>query len=162
MSDFKFRLATLLRLRETTRNERREELADSQRAEAALRQQADQLQAEWDHLVSMTRQAACPGAVDIGRLIEIHRYQQTVESQRRQLDEQLTAKTAEVGRRREALMEADRDVRTLEKLRDSQQMRHHLESHREEIKRIDEATQLRGFVQMDLPTVNLVGSEYHG
>jgi flagellar protein FliJ len=162
MSDFKFRLATLLRLREATRKERREQFAESQQVEETVRRQLDQLHEEWDHLTEMTREAARPGAVDIGRLIEIHRYQQTVDAHRTQLSEQLAKATAEVAQRRESLIEADRDVRTLEKLRDSQKMQHHMESHRQEIKRLDEAAQLRGVIQMETPTMNFVGSDYHG
>jgi len=143
MNDFKFRLATLLRLREAARDERRANLADCQRAEAAVRHQLVQWNAEWDRLKSTTREATGPGAVEIDRLVDACRYGQTLEARRRQLDEQLAELTANLESRREALLQADRDMRTLEKLRDAQALRHHQEAHRQDIKRLDESTQLR-------------------
>jgi flagellar protein FliJ len=143
MAEFKFRLATLLRMREATRDQRRAELAESQRAEAATRCQFSQWQVEWSHLKSTARQATSPGVVEVERLVDAYRYQQTLEARRRQLEEQLAQLTGEIAQRREALLQADRDVRTLEKLRDAQVLRHHQEAHRQEIKRLDEATQLR-------------------
>jgi flagellar protein FliJ len=143
MPEFKFRLATLLKAREATRDQRRVELVDGHRTEAAVREQVDRWQAEWERLQLTTRQATSPGTVAVDRLIDTYRYQKTLEMQGHQLKEQLAALAAENERRREVLLEADRDVRTLEKLRDAQVLRHHQETHRQEIKRLDEATHVR-------------------
>jgi flagellar export protein FliJ len=50
---------------------------------------------------------------------------------------------AEIERRREVLVEADRDVRVLEKLREKQTERHRYEENRREIRQLDEVAQLR-------------------
>lgn len=162
MSDFKFRLATLLRLREATRDERRQSFAAAERAEDLFQQQADQLAAEWDRVLTITRDAVGRGAIDVGRLIETHRYQKTLEARRTRVGKQLADAKAEVEVRREALIEADRDVRMLEKLRDAQKMRHHQESHRLDMKRIDEATQLRAaFGNKQQEDAKLAGADHH-
>ena len=58
---------------------------------------------------------------------------------RRSLQRQRQALAAEIDRRRQALLEADRDVRTLEKLRENQLQAHRQEEERQEGKRLDEA-----------------------
>jgi flagellar export protein FliJ len=167
MADFTFRLTTVLRLREAARDERRMELTETERAERALRRQLEQLHAEWDRLLSTAREAARPGTVAIDRLADAHRYRQTLEARRRQISAQRAELAAEIERRREALLKADRDVRMLERLRDAQQLRHRQETHRREIKSLDETTQLRVAVGgipsiMNLPsTLNMAASDYH-
>jgi flagellar FliJ protein len=143
MSDFKFRLATLLRIREAARDERRTDLADCQRAERAVRQQIAECDEEWDRLTSATREAAGPGAVEVDRLVDVCRYRQTLDARRAVLDERLAEVKTDMERHRELLLQADRDMRTLEKLRDAQERRHHQEAHRLDIKRLDESALLR-------------------
>jgi flagellar protein FliJ len=168
MADFTFRLTTVLRLREAARDERRLELAESQRSEQSLRQQLDELQAEWNRLMSAAREAVRPGLVAIDRLADAQRYRQALESRRQRLDAQRAELAAEIERRREALLKADRDVRMLERLRDAQRLRHRQETHRQEIKSLDEATQLRvaaggrSSTTNLSSTLNIAGSDYHG
>ena len=50
-----------------------------------------------------------------------------------------TALAVEIDRRREALLDADRDVRTLEKLRESQFQAHREEESHQQAKLLDEA-----------------------
>jgi flagellar export protein FliJ len=100
--------------------------------------------------------------VAIDRLADAHRYRQTLEARRRQLNAQRADLAAEIERRHEALLQADRDVRMLERLRDAQRLRHRQETHRREIKALDEATQLRVAVGGISSTMNVAGSDYHG
>jgi flagellar protein FliJ len=143
MADFKFRLATLLRIREAARDERRMDLADSRRTEESLQQQLERLHAERERVTEAARELVGPGAVAVNRWADAHRYQQMLESRRCQLSAQLAELAAEIDRRREVLLEADRDVRTLERIRETQRLRHHQETHRQENRRLDEAVQLR-------------------
>jgi flagellar FliJ protein len=138
MTKFKFRLATLLRLREATRDERRTELAEAYRADNVLSEHLDRIGRELDWLQTQCRKAAGPGTVDLDRLVEAGRYELALRAQRSQLDQQREAVSAEIDRRREALLAADRDVRLLEKLRDKQARRHRHEENRQEIKQLDE------------------------
>ena len=79
-----FRLATLLRLREVTRNERRALLAEAHRADEELVRQLTQLGMEQQRSQDECRKAAAPGAVDVDRLVEAHRYVVGLHSSRRE------------------------------------------------------------------------------
>jgi len=142
MAEFKFRLATLLRLRETTRDERRAELATAYRADQVLQRQLARLNAELDELKAAARRAAGPGKVNVEQLVEAQRYQRTIESRQGQVNEELAALAAEIERRRQALLAAEREVRTLEKLRETRHARHRQDENRREIKQLDEVATL--------------------
>ncbi len=138
MAKFKFRLATLLRLREATRDERRTELAEAYRADNLLREHLDRVGQELSWLRAQCRKVAGPGTVDVDRLAETQRYELVLRAQQNQLTGQREAVGVEIDRRRQALLEADRDVRVLEKLRHKQAQRHRREEERQEIKQLDE------------------------
>jgi flagellar protein FliJ len=139
MAKFHFRLATLLRLREATRDERRMQLAEVQRADAELESQLEQLGHEQEQLQRDCRKAAGPGAVDLPRLVEAERYAATLRTQDADVRQQRQTLAVEIERRRQAVIEADRDVQSLEKLRDNQAQAHRQEADRQEGKRLDEA-----------------------
>jgi flagellar FliJ protein len=138
MPKFKFRLATLLRLREATRDERRAELAEAYRADDLLQEHLHRVGRELNWLRTQCRKFAGPGTVDVDRLVEAQRYELTLRVQRTQLTGQRQTVGAEIDRRRQALLAADRDVRLLEKLREKQARRHLQEENRREIKQLDE------------------------
>ena len=138
MARFKFRLATLLRLREATRDERRTELAEAYRADNLLSEHLDRVGQELSWLRALCRKVAGPGTVDVDRLAETQRYELVLRAQQNQLAGQREAVGAEIDRRRQTLLEADRDVRVLEKLRHKQAQRHRREEERQEIKQLDE------------------------
>jgi flagellar protein FliJ len=139
MTKFRFRLATLLQLRESTRDERRVQLAESQRADTELHRQLIRVEMEQQQLQRECREAAGPGDVDLPRLVEAQQYASALRAQQTELRRQRQALAAEIDRRRQTLLEADRDVRTLEKLRENQLQAHRQEENRQEGKRLDEA-----------------------
>jgi flagellar protein FliJ len=139
MSTFHFQLATLLRLRETARDERRGELAETRRADTELQRQLTRLMQEQERLQHDYRTAAGPGAVDVSRLIEAQQYALTLRAQQAELERQRQALATEIDRRRQALIEADRELRTLERLRQRQWEIHQQEDDRQDGKRLDEA-----------------------
>lgn len=138
MAKFKFRLATLLRLREATRDQRRTELAEAYRVDDVLQQRIEHADQELLALRTQCRRAAAPGAVDIDQLVAAQRYELVLRAQQKQLGSQREQVAAEIERRRQMLVEANRDVRVLEKLRDKQAKRYRREEERREIKRLDE------------------------
>jgi flagellar protein FliJ len=138
MPKFHFRLATLLKLRETTRDECRAQLAEAHRADAQLELRWKRLDAEQQQLLCECRTAAGPGALDLRRLIEAQQYAATLRDQQQRLCQQRRTLAAEIDRRRQEVIEADREVRTLEKLRDNQALAHRQEEDRQEGKRLDE------------------------
>ena len=143
MARFKFRMATLLKLREAARDERRAELAQAYRADDVLSEQLQQVQAELSALEERCRKAAGPGTIDIDRLIEAQRYEIILKVQQGNLNEQRGRLAAEIERRRVALLAANREVRILEKLREHQIEQHNQAENRLEIKRLDEVARLQ-------------------
>jgi flagellar FliJ protein len=135
---FRFRLQTLLRLRIAERDQRRTELAKALRAEAMLRQRQVSLQEEQSGLAGRERQLKSPGVADVDALLQAHRYEIVLAAQMRQLNDQIAQVVAESERRRQVLVEADRQVRVLEKLRDRQATTHRQEEQRLETKQFDE------------------------
>src|SRR3972149_3339541 len=143
MARFKFRLATLLKLREAARDERRAELAQAYRADDVLRGHMEDVLAELSFLKDECRKAAGPGVIDIDRLLEAQRYEIILKAQQRHLHEQRQRLGVEIERRRVALLAANREVRVLEKLREHQAQQHRREENRLDIKHLDEVARLQ-------------------
>ncbi len=143
MARFKFRLATLLKIREAARDERRTELAQAYRADDVLQGYMEQVQSELHLLKDQCRKAVGPGMVDVDRLLEAQRYEIILKVQQSHLNEQRQRLAAEIERRRAALLAANREVRVLEKLREHQAERHQQEENRLDIKRLDEIARLQ-------------------
>jgi flagellar protein FliJ len=143
MSVFRFRLATLLRLREARRDERRSQLAEAQEAEQLILYRIAEIERELVELQRRTVDAARPGPINVDQLAESARYEMILKVERESADQQRQAVAAEVAKRREALVAADREVRVLEKLRDAQHERHRDDETRREAKLFDELAVLR-------------------
>ncbi len=142
MPPFRFKLATLLRLRENDRDELRSRLADAQQAENIVNQRIHELDADLDRLRAQAAQRSRPGRMDVDALMELQRYELLLKAERQATVQQRELVAAEVERRREALVAADREVRVLERLRETQQQRHRQTEERQERKVLDEiATQ---------------------
>jgi flagellar FliJ protein len=135
---FQFRLTPLLRLHEATRNERRAHLAEAYRADEILRGQVAEVEQGLAALKQECRRSAQPGTVNVDRLIDSQRYEFLLLAQRATLKQHEEALAAEIERRRQALVDADREVRILEKLRETQQQQHNQEIERHEVKLMDE------------------------
>jgi flagellar FliJ protein len=142
MPSFRFRLTTLLRLREGERDERRTRLADAQQAEDIVNSRIADIDAGLGRLRDETGRHSRPGPMDVDALMELQRYELLLKAERQAALQQRELVAAEVERRREALVAADREVRVLERLRETQQQRHRQAEERQERKVLDEiATQ---------------------
>lgn len=148
MSSFRFRLDTLLRLRLADRDARRADLAKAQRAEDALRAQAASLSREQQETADLSRRLASPGAANVDQLIAAHRYDLVLKARSQQLAGQIEQVRAEVERRRAVLVEADRQVRVLEKLREKQRAAHAAREQRLDQKTLDEQAAI-GFLRQE-------------
>jgi flagellar protein FliJ len=142
MARFQFRLAALLQLREAVRDERRSHLAEAFRLADSLEAQRRQF---LDNLHELNQQrSVATGLIDVDRLLAASRYEAVLMLEIRNLERQQAAVATEIEKRREALVEADRDVRSLEQLREAQHERHREEQERRSMKVLDEVA-LRGF-----------------
>jgi flagellar FliJ protein len=148
MARFIFRLAPLLRLRESRRDECRGALAEAYRIDEVLKDQFDALDREMDTVRDFCRRNAPSGTVDIARLIEAQRYELVARARQGQIARQRETVAAEIERRRQALVEADREVRVLEKLRQRQIEQHRREEDLREVKRLDEVASQQAFRQL--------------
>lgn len=143
MAKFRFRLQTLRRLREMNRDELRVRLAEAFQAEQILTQQREAVAAEAASLAATRRQLMTDGSMDVTRLLESQRYQLLLEAQSRTLAEQAARLAEEVDVRRQAVVEADRQVRVLDKLRERREAQHRSAQQAAEAKRLDEIAATR-------------------
>jgi flagellar FliJ protein len=142
----RFRLETMRKLREQTRDERRRDLAQAYEAERILRERLAEMQGEIEATHARTRQLAGQGTVSVEGLLNARRYQLLMRSQVMAVQQQIDQVLVEVERRREALIDADRDVKVLEKLRERQEQQQEVAAAQAEAKQLDEAA-LRGFLR---------------
>jgi flagellar FliJ protein len=145
---FRFRLATLLRLREADRDERRTQLADAQRAEEIVRARIAEIDGELGRLRGEASRLSAPGPVNLDQLMEIERFELLLGAERQAAVGQRELVATEVERRRDLLVAADREVRVLERLRETGQERHRQEADRRERKQLDE-TATSAFARKD-------------
>src|SRR5262245_22273493 len=103
MPAFQFRFQTLLRLRESERQQRRFELAQAYEADQILRRQVDAVTAELATARQTLRQAAAPGVIDVDRLLELQRYALNVQVQVHGLHGRQNQLRDEIERRRSVL-----------------------------------------------------------
>lgn len=147
MAAFTFRLATLLRLCESIRDQRRQDLAHALRAEELLRHEQQRVEDELHDLAQRARQAAGPGEVHVDALLEAERFELVLLARRRLLASQQEMLQAEIQRRRTALVEANRQVQILQRLRQRQAERHRHEENRREVLARDETAQRQAYAQ---------------
>ncbi len=143
MARFNFRLQTLRRLREIHRDEQRGRLATAYEAERILAEQRNAVVAETASLVDSQRQLMQQGTLDVNQLLAAQRYQMALEAQIRTLADQAARLAEEVERRRQSLVEADREVRVLDKLEERKRQQHREASQRAETKVLDEVATTR-------------------
>jgi len=143
MARFTFRLQTLRRLREIHRDEQRGRLATAYEAERILAEQRNAVIAETAAMVESQRALMRQGALDVNQLLTAQRYQMALEAQIRTLADQAARLAEEVERRRQSLVEADREVRVLDKLEERKRQQHREASQRAETKVLDEVASTR-------------------
>jgi len=138
MARFRYRLATLLRLKESARDEKRAQLAEAYRAAEILVERLREVDDELAVTRTQAQQLAQAGKIDIDYMLNSHRYERVLRAQRNMIEQQQQQIAAEVERRRLALVEADRQVRVLEKLREKKLHEHLQREDRRDQKLMDE------------------------
>ena len=141
MARFRFRLEPLLKIRLEARYERRAQLAQAQDAQHIL---YDQHAAIADDLLASRNASmrdSMPGIIDVDRLLNSHRYELVLEAQSAEIEKRQEQLAAEIDRRHELLMEADREVKVLENLKEKKLDAHHREQLAIEVKQMDEGGQ---------------------
>jgi flagellar export protein FliJ len=147
MAKYKFRLDTLQKVREAHRDQQRASLAEAFRAEQVLAENRAQLVVEEQELRKLQRSATTGQYLDVNRLLEAQRYELLLKAQSQELAKQALLLAAETERRRQTLVEADREVRVLELLDERHSDAHNRDEQRAETKRLDEAANVRWRVE---------------
>jgi len=142
----RFRLAALLRLRLAERDQRRLDLAKALRAVQILQQQQAEVVQEEAQWLAQVRDLLAPGPTDLDAVLAMYRYAAVLRGRLQQLASQLAEVQREAQRRRTALVEADRQVRVLEKLVQRQAQAERCQALRREAQRLDEAA-LAGYLR---------------
>jgi flagellar protein FliJ len=143
MGTYKFRLETLQKVREATRDEHRASLAESFRAEQILAESRAEVAAEAESLRALQRSASAGPYLDVNRLLEAQRYELLLKARREELAKQAILVAAETERRRQVLVESDREVRVLDKLDERKRREFKLKQQRLETKQLDEVAAVR-------------------
>ena len=138
MAKYSFRLASLLRLREATRDDCRQALAEVLREDDRLAQSLADVQARRAAQIADGQATVRPGLLNVERLRDAQRYQLSLQAEESGLHEQRAQLAGEIDRRRGALVTADTEVRALEKLREAGMERHRQEQERVEGQLLDE------------------------
>jgi flagellar FliJ protein len=143
MAKYKFRLETLQKVREANRDTQRASLAEAFRAEQVLAESRAQLVTEERELRELQRSATGGKYLDVNRLLEAQRYELLLKAQSQELAKQAILLAAETERRRQTLVEADREVRVLELLDEKHRQTHTRNAQRAETKRLDDVATVR-------------------
>ena len=138
MARFAFRLNSLLHVRQAERDQRQSLLAAALAEERQLQARRAVLEGDLRAQLGRARAVIGPGALDVAGLESAHRYASNLRAQLAALAEGEQALSQEINHRRQAVVEADREVRVLEKLRERQQQQHRTEQARAESKQLDE------------------------
>ncbi len=133
-----FRLSSVLRLRESVRDERRLALAEVLAADAALEERLQAVRRELAAARIDHQHTSLAGAIDLDRLRDADRYEAQLRAEDSWIAGQREQLAPEIEKRRTAVVVADADVRAFERLRETSLTRHRDEELRHEGKHLDE------------------------
>jgi flagellar export protein FliJ len=143
MAKYRFRLETVRKLREARRDQHRAALAEAFRAEQVLAERRAEVTSEQQALRDLQRAAAAGHYLDVNRLLEAQRYELVLKGRELELARQRELLAVEIERRRQAAVEADREVRVLELLDEKHRRAHQRQEQHLETKQLDEAALVR-------------------
>jgi flagellar export protein FliJ len=138
MTPFRFRLNSLENYRRQTRESRQLELAAVDAERRRLESQCHDIECQLAAQRHAVRGSIGPGRIDVVQLAAASDFECRLRGELEQLNRRASVLVAEVARCRQAVVEADRDVRTLEKLRERQYEQFQFEERRAESKSLDD------------------------
>jgi flagellar export protein FliJ len=135
---FRFRLQSLLAVHRMEREQRQLALAEALAVQQALDRERGEVETALADQLIGSRATAAPGRVDADGLAAVHRYMTSLRGRLAALAERERTLVAETEARRQAVVEIDRKLRVIEKLRDRQHERFETECSRAEARELDE------------------------
>jgi flagellar export protein FliJ len=138
MSKYRFHLETLRKLRVSHRDQMRARLAEAYQAEDVLAEQRMKVEAELADIKRDRGRVHVGEYMDVERLIASQRYELVLRSQSRSLVEKEALLQAETEKRRQAVVQADREVKSLNLLDDRRRAAYVRSQERQQAKELDE------------------------
>ncbi|MBA2116900.1 flagellar export protein FliJ [Bremerella alba] len=146
MSKFRFRLETYLRLKIAARDQCRAELAEVLRAEEQLKEHQAGIESDIRDQHAFIRGRTEAGALNIDLITASQREVMFLKSLQIEKQQLMLKLRPHIQQRRQALIDADHEVRTLEKLKEQKQEQHIKLEAAIEAKQMDEIA-LSGFMR---------------
>ncbi|PQO26264.1 flagellar export protein FliJ [Blastopirellula marina] len=138
MANFRFRLATFLKLKIAARDQRQAELMEVLSIQEQLVREYEETAAQLEQTITEARQGCSIGRLNVDDLIvaqrELNHLRATL-AHKKSLQKKLAP---HIEQRRNALLEAEKEVRSLEKLRERQEKRFADEQERRDSLQMDE------------------------
>ncbi|MDR1964037.1 MAG: flagellar export protein FliJ [Planctomycetaceae bacterium] len=135
---FQFRLEPLITIRDNVLKEKQGELAKAYEARRIAEEKKQELEQELSENVAAGRQRMTAGAIDIEFLLGLRRHEMYINAQMDVVQGHLRQIDEEIERRRIAVMEAHKELKIVEKLKEKRYERYQTEENRKEIIRMDE------------------------
>lgn len=139
MARYTFRFETLRHLRQARRDQLRSSLAEAVHAVDLLREEQARLAGEFAGMVESRRRALAGGAMDLALVLEAQRYEVALKAREATLARNAEMLNQEVERRRALVIDAEREVKTLDKLDERRREEHRAEAERLDARALDEA-----------------------
>jgi flagellar FliJ protein len=140
---FRFRLEPLITIRDNILKEKQGELAKAYEAQRIVEEKKQELKQELDENIATGRQRLQTGTIDIEFLLGLRRHEAYLNAQIEVVQEHLRQINEEIERRRNAVLEANKELKVIEKLKEKRYEKYQTEENRKEIIRIDEITRIK-------------------
>ncbi|MDR2757184.1 MAG: flagellar FliJ family protein [Planctomycetaceae bacterium] len=137
---FRFRLEPLITIRDNILKEKQGELATAYEARRIVEEKQQALEHELAENIAAGRQRLQIGTVDIEFLLGLRRHEAYLNAQINVVQEHLRQINEEIEHRRNAVLEANKELKIIEKLKEKQYEKYQTEENRKETIRIDEIT----------------------
>lgn len=146
MSKFRFRLETYLRLKIAARDQCRAELAEVMRAEEQLKEHQAGIESDIQDQHAYIRGLTQAGALNVDLITASQREVMFLKALQIEKQQLMLKLRPHIQQRQQALIDADHEVRTLEKLKEQKQEQHLKWEAAMEAKQMDEIA-LSGFMR---------------
>lgn len=140
---FRFRLQPLQKIRENIRQERQTELAKALEAESVMREKIESIKQDIVGTKEEGRRLASEGRIKVDHLVGLRRHEAYLLAQKAEAEQKLEQVLAEIERRRQAVIEADKEVKIMEKLHEKLKERHDNGLAEKEVLELDEIASQR-------------------
>ena len=136
---FKFRLAPLITIRDNKLKERQRKLAEAYEARKILEEHLQEIERQLDEGIAAVRELSQPGqTVNVEHLIGFRRQEMFLRANQEDLTKKMKMIDEEIEKRRAAMIEANKELKIVEKLKEKRYEKYLEEENKAETKMMDE------------------------